>query len=171
MSKSGGKQAVPSDQRLEDFVADILDEEGHEKVDASRFFAEQGKGRPIYARRCNAGKDVYGKQRRVDIILYHPRLHPDCLVIQCKWQVSSGSVEQKYPFEVLSIKQNECDTIIILDGEGYSSGAKQWLIEQAGKGRKLRHVLTQGKFTEMANKSKFSNDTQAALKKSLPSGK
>ncbi len=41
-----------------------------------------------------------------------------CLVIQCKWQVSTGSVEENYPFQVLSIQLNEFDTIIVLDGGG-----------------------------------------------------
>ena len=65
------------------------------------------------------------------------------MVIQCKWQASPGSVDEKFPFEVLSIQLNEFDTIIVLDGGGYSRGAEQWLRGQAGK-NKLRHVLSLG---------------------------
>ena len=78
----------------------------------------------IYSWQFEIGKSIYGKRRFVDLILYHPRLYPECLTIQCKWQASSGSVEEKYLYEVLSIHQNEYDTIIILDGGGYSAGAK-----------------------------------------------
>ena len=92
------------------------------------------------------GKSIYGKNRLVDVILYHPSLWPDCLCIQCKWQTSGGSVDEKYPYEVLSIAKNDVDTIIILDGDGYSQGARQWLLDQAGKNR-LKHVFNQGEFS------------------------
>lgn len=52
------------------------------------------------------------------------RVWPDGLVIQCKWQASSGSVEEKYPFEVLNIQKDEYPTIIVLDGGGYSKGSE-----------------------------------------------
>ena len=120
-----------SGRRLEEFIADVLNERGYLFVPPIRFFPARELAQPIYTRQCEIGKDIYGKKRRVDAILYHPRLYPECLVIQCKWQASGGSVEEKYPFEVLSIAQNQFDTIIILDGGGYSSGARQWLINQS----------------------------------------
>ena len=58
-------------------------------------------------------------------MLIHPNLFSESFVIQCKWQSSPGSVDQKYPFGVLSIQQDEYDTVIMLDGGGYSVGAKQ----------------------------------------------
>ena len=122
-----------SGRRLEDFVADVLNEREYLLVPPVRFFPARELEQPIYTRQCEIGQDLYGKKRRVDAILYHPRLYSKCLVIQCKWQASGGSVEEKYPFEVLSISQNQFDTIIILDGDGYSAGAKQWLTTQAGQ--------------------------------------
>ena len=68
-------------------------------------FAMREMEQPIYTKQCEVGRDIYGKNRRVDFLLYHPRKWPQSLVIQCKWQASSGSVEEKYPFEVLSIQQ------------------------------------------------------------------
>lgn len=143
-----------SGKRLEDFAADILDEHGYKYVLPVRFFPMRELDQPIYTRQCEIGKDIYGKRRRVDLILYHPRLWEDCLVIQCKWQASSGSVEEKYPFEVLSIQQNEFDTIIVLDGGGYSDGAKQWLLNQAGK-TKLLQVFSQGDFQRFASRGRI----------------
>ncbi|MCS1416619.1 MAG: hypothetical protein M2R46_04370 [Verrucomicrobia subdivision 3 bacterium] len=105
---------------------------------------------PLFARQCKVGKDIYGKTKRVDVILYHPRLWKNCLVIQSKWQSSHGSVEEKYPFEVLSIAQNDFDTIIILDGGGYTDGAKQWIINQSGQNH-LKHVFNQGEFSRFAS--------------------
>ena len=108
---------------------------------------------PIFARQFEVGKDIYGKKRRVDIIIYHPDLYPNCLAIQCKWQSSRGSVEEKYPFEVLNIEQSAYDTIIILDGGGYSPGAKEWLSNKSNK-NKLLHVFNKAEFFQFANSGK-----------------
>lgn len=79
---------------------------------------------PIFAKQCSVGQDLYGRNRRVDFILYHPQRWANCLVIQCKWQASTGTIDEKFPFEVFSIQKNEFDTIIVLDGGGYSSEAE-----------------------------------------------
>lgn len=139
---SRGGRANRRGQVLEKATRDLLEEE-YLFVSKTRFFALRDLRQPIFTEQCKVGKDIYGKRRRVDFILYHPQRWPDCLVIQCKWQAAKGSVEEKYPFEVLSIQLNEFDTIIVLDGGGYTKGASTWLNSQAGK-NKLRHVFTQG---------------------------
>ena len=65
-------------------------------------------------------------------------------------QASSGSVEEKYPFEVLNIQLDGYPAIILLDGGGYTKGAEQWLKGQAGKNR-LRHVFNLGDFQRFAS--------------------
>ena len=137
-----GARANRRGRTLENAINDLLSEE-YEQVSPARFFALRELRQPIFAEQCPIGRDIYGKQRRIDFILYHPQRWADCLVIQCKWQASPGSVDEKFPFEVLSIQLNEFDTIIVLDGGGYSRGAEQWLRGQAGK-NKLRHVLSLG---------------------------
>lgn len=151
---AGGTLANKAGRRLETFVSDILTERGYEQVDAHAFPPMCLMEQPIYSTQFETSQDIYGKRRRVDVILYHPRLYPKRLVIQCKWQSSAGSVEQKYPFEVLCIEQDKYETIILLDGGGYSEGAKQWLINQAGKNR-LKHVFDQGEFSRFASKGKI----------------
>ena len=141
-------------QRLEDFAANILDDKGYMFVIPTRFYPARELEQPIYSRQYELGKDIYGKKRKVDIILYHPRLYSYNLAIQCKWQSSSGSVEEKYPFEVQSIAQNRIDTIIILDGGGYSAGAKQWLINQTGK-ENLLHVFDRNEFSDFVDKGRL----------------
>ncbi len=151
VNQSGGTLANKSGKRLERFVSEILDERDYLKVEAIRFNPMRELEQPIYAQQYEIGKDIYGKNRRVDVILYHPRLYPDCMVIQCKWQASRGSVEEKCPYEVLNIQQNRYDTIVLLDGGGYSAGARQWLLNQAGKNR-LKHVFDQGEFSRFASR-------------------
>ena len=154
MSPPQIKGANRSGKRLEDFVADMLEERDYLFVPPVRFFPSLELDQPIYTRQCELGKDIYGKRRRIDFILYHPRLWKDCLAIQCKWQAARGSVEEKYPFEVLSIAQNAFDTLIVLDGGGYSSGAEQWLVNQAGK-KRLLEVLSQGDFQRFASRGRI----------------
>ena len=152
--KSGGTVANRAGSRLERFVSEKLDERGYRDVPPAQFYPARVLEQTIYTKQFEIGKSIYGKNRCVDLILYHPALWPECLCIQCKWQASSGSVEEKYPFEVLSIAHSDVDTIIILDGGGYSDGAKLWLINQAGKNR-LKHVFNQGEFSRFVTKGRI----------------
>ena len=98
-----------------------------------RFFAGRYLQRLIFADHVVTGRNIYAKERRVDFILYHPHKWPDNLVIQCIWQASAGSVDEKFPFEVEYIAHNGLPAAIVLDGSGYSIGAKHWLLQQQGK--------------------------------------
>ena len=152
MAINSGQRANRTGKHLETFVAGLLDDYGYEEVERGLFFSlrDQGLQQPIFAYECTVGKTIYGGNRRVDFILYHPTKHPDCLVIQCKWQTSSGSVDQKYPYDVENIRINTQPTIIILDGGGYSAGAEKWLKAQAGNNN-LLHVYNQGEFARYAS--------------------
>ena len=147
---SNGQRANLSGKRLENHVASVLDDFRYSKVLPKNFFdLKNGVGNPIYARQCYAGTSIYNRKRRVDIILHHPQKWADCLVIQCKWQSRSGSVDEKYPFEVLSINKNPFPTVIVLDGGGYSSVSGEWLRSKAGKGNLLQ-VCNLGEFDNFA---------------------
>ena len=124
---------------LEANVCELLDED-YQLVSPLRFFALKCLRQPIFAQQVVTGKNIYGKKRHVDVILYHPSKWTDCLVIQCKWQASAGSVDEKFPFEVECIAHDPYPVVIILDGGGYSDGAKAWLMEQRGK-RNLVDVI------------------------------
>ena len=150
---ANGTRANLRGRRLEYDIESLLRED-YEKVSSKDFFDLYKSDTPIFAAQCPLGKDIYGKNRRVDFILYHPVRWPDCLVIQCKWQASSGSVEQKYPFEVLTIEMNEFATIIVLDGGGYSEGSKKWLKNQVGKNN-LLHVFDLGEIHRFHSKGKL----------------
>ena len=136
-----GKRANRRGKTLENSVADLLSEE-YERISPARFFAARCLQQPIYAAQVPTGMNIYGKERRVDFILHHPHNWPKCLVIQCKWQASPGSVDEKFPFEVECIAHDAFPTIIVLDGGGASKGAKNWLLSQRGH-RNLVDVLDQ----------------------------
>ena len=144
---SSGGRANRRGRILERYVRELLTEE-YERVTANRFFAMRSLNQPIFAEQVETGTSIYNKKRVVDFALYHPQRWPECLVIQCKWQTSSGSVDEKYPYEVENIAHAGFPTIIVLDGGGYSDGARQWLLAQRGK-RNLVDVCSQGDISRM----------------------
>ena len=75
-------------------------------------------------------------------------------LIQCKWQASAGTVDEKFPFEVLSINADRYPAILVLDGNGYSQGAEQSIRGQAGKNR-LRHVMNLGDFQRFVSRGEL----------------
>ena len=152
MVLSGRTKSKRANLELKRFVASQLEEFGYEFIPSNRFHASSILDKPIYTTHYHVGNSIYEKPLYVDLILYHPIKYPKELAIQCKWQSSSGSVEEKYPFDVLNIAYNQVDTIIILDGGGYSDRSREWLISQSGTNN-FKHVFTQKEFVRFANKS------------------
>lgn len=83
--------------------------------------------------------------------------------IECKWQQSSGSVDEKFPYLYLNCIEQmpESNIIIIIDGSGAKPGAVEW-IRQAAKDKlytneKNRHktiqVLSLAGFIAWANQT------------------
>ena len=147
MARSGGWRANKRGQNLKHHMGSLLNED-YQQVSARRFFAARCLEQPIFAEQVQVGTNIYAKSRRVDFMVFHPQRWPDCLCIQCKWQTSAGSVEEKYLFEIECIAQGAFETIIVLEGEGYRNGARQWLLAQRGK-RKLIDVCNMGEITRM----------------------
>ena len=72
------------------------------------------------------------------------------MVIESKWQQSSGSVDEKFPYLVLNIRERyPCATIIVLDGGGFKKGAEEWLRRQVND--KLVHVFNMMEFQKWSN--------------------
>ncbi|MGE0388006.1 MAG: PD-(D/E)XK nuclease superfamily protein [Gammaproteobacteria bacterium] len=55
--------------------------------------------------------------------------------IECKWQQTTGSVDEKLPYTYLSCVEAipEPFVIILIDGDGFRPGAIQWLRDAARK--------------------------------------
>ena len=71
---------------------------------------------------------IYGHKGNTEFLLisekYHLRIR-----IECKWQQSAGSVDEKLPYLYLNTIEAmpEKDIIILIDGDGFKKGAKTWL--------------------------------------------
>lgn len=146
-----GGRAVRTGNALERVVLHALDDNKYTFIPHRQFLAACCLPQPLYTRQINACDSVYGTQVFADFMLYHPQKWPNKLIIECKWQQSSGSVDEKYPYNVLNIReQYPCPAIILLDGEGYKAGAAAWLRRQVD-GVKLLHVFSMVQFQTWVN--------------------
>jgi len=151
----GGTQANYTGTVLEKFVQQRLDERGYTYVKPQKFNPARYMEQPIYTKRLHIGMNIYDTDMYCDLILYHPTKWPDNLIIECKWQQSNGSVDEKYPFLVLNITMRyPCPSLVLLDGSGYRAGAEKWLRKQSGNGNFL-HVFSMAEFSKWANQGKI----------------
>lgn len=149
--KTQGGTAVEYGNQLERFVWHTLMDRKYEFVPAKRFLASRILPQPIFTRQIVIGNSIYNTPLKSDFMLHHPQKWPDSLIIECKWQQVSGSVDEKYPYTVQNIKEKyPCPAVILLDGDGYKPGAKAWLCSQVDD--KLLAVFSMSEFQKWVNK-------------------
>ncbi len=108
---------------------------------ARLFVAQYAIGQSIYSLPLNADFWVCGA----------PGL-PAGLAIEVKWQQSTGSVDEKFPYLVHNIKEcYPCPALVIADGGGQRPGALHWLRGQAGGN--LLAVFSLAEFMAWANRN------------------
>jgi hypothetical protein len=76
---------------------------------------------------------IYGHQGKTEFKLVSKRYGD--YRIECKWQQSAGSVDEKFPYLYLNCieRMPESNIIIILDGDGAKQGAVSWLKQAVSK--------------------------------------
>lgn len=147
-----GTQPKNKGTPLEQLIVTSLHSRGYTAIPPRKFTPARYLEQPIYSSRFHIGPSIYNTPQYCDFILYHPEKWESNLIIELKWQQSSGSVDEKYPYLVLNIQlKYECPTILLLDGGGYKPGAEKWIRAQAGKGN-LLHVFNMTEFATWVNK-------------------
>lgn len=77
---------------------------------------------------------VYGHKGNTEFLLISKKyeLH---MRIECKWQQSAGSVDEKLPYLYLNAAEAmpENDILILIDGSGWKAGAINWLKDAVAK--------------------------------------
>ena len=96
---------------------------------------------------------IYETPRKCDFLVLNKDKFPDGLIIECKWQHSKGSVDEKYPFALFNIFKIGVPTIILLDGGGYKPAAMKWLKDQVDEKRALIGVHNMTEFQALVNKN------------------
>ena len=84
----------------------------------------------VFVRQYRKFTTLYGARMRLDFFVRHPQRWPDGLAIECKWQQSAGSVDEKFPYVVASLLKLACPSAIFLAGGGYTDRARDWLLAQ-----------------------------------------
>jgi hypothetical protein len=71
---------------------------------------------------------IYGHKGNTEFLLKSKEYNRE-IRIECKWQQSPGSVDEKFPYLYLNCIESmpEDDIIVIVDGNGYKEGALNWL--------------------------------------------
>lgn len=148
---TSGKQANYTGSVLEKFVSDRLIERKYQYIPREKFKAALYLKQPIYTKQLHLGDSIYETPMYGDFVLYHPKLHPNCLIIECKWQQAGGSVDEKYPYFILNVQtKHPHKTLVLLDGGGYKPKAELWMKKQVGNN--LLNVFNMGEFQKWVNK-------------------
>ena len=153
-TETSGARANRTGGNLEGFVEDTLKREGY-----SEFWNHKDQiynniksiGGKQYAKQVPIGETIYNSKRRCDFIIFNQEKFEDGLVIECKWQSSAGSVDEKYPFLIFNIIKSGVPTIILLDGDGYKKAAMEWLKEQVDPRRSIIGVYNMKEFQQKVN--------------------
>jgi len=136
---------------LEAYVDGVLRNQGYREVDdrdIANYIVNEHPGH--YARQVKLGKGIYGTGIKTDFVVYR-RDAKAPLIIECKWQESGGTADEKLPFLVANVR--ECypyETCVVIDGAGFRPGAVEWLKRQ--KDRKIVGVFRMQEFQTWANK-------------------
>jgi len=71
---------------------------------------------------------IYGHGGNTEFLLISKKYNLK-IRIECKWQQSAGSVDEKLPYLYLNTIEAmpEKDIMILIDGDGFKAGAKVWL--------------------------------------------
>lgn len=106
-------------------------------------------------------ENIYGQQSKTEFKIVSKRYGE--YRIECKWQQSSGSVDEKFPYLYLNCVERmpERRIILIVDGRGARPGAVEWLRRAAreklylGPGQldKEIQVFSMTEFVIWANKT------------------
>ncbi len=74
-----------------------------------------------------AGRRLWGAKRKIDVVLTDEK-NGKRLGIECKYQSSSGSAEEKIPSTIQDIASWPIPGIVVIAGEGFSANMQGFLM-------------------------------------------
>jgi hypothetical protein len=78
-------------------------------------------------RQYRLGRRIWGAQRHIDVILTHPQERTR-LGIECKFQQSKGSAEEKVPLILKDISTWPIPGLVVFAGEGFTPHMQGYLL-------------------------------------------
>jgi len=151
---SSGTKANKTGNRLQNFVETILKEHDYAEFwnyKHQAFDQRKSIGGKQYMTQLPVGKTIYDTERICDFFVVNKDKFPNDLIIECKWQQSTGSVDEKYAYLVFNIVKLGVPTVVLLDGDGYKPAAKAWLKDQVNPKGALIAVWDMKEFSTAVN--------------------
>lgn len=105
-----------------------------------------------YARQVYVGPGIYGSDIYVDFYIMGNAAISAGLIIECKWQQTSGSVDEKLPY--LNFNIQNCyptQALVLIDGGGMKTQAISWLSTQVKHNQNLFAVYDLREFIIWSN--------------------
>lgn len=90
-----------------------------------------------YLRQVRMGVSILGRQRLVDFVVYDENRRQ--LGIECKYQASSGSAEDKLVHTISDFDGRPVQHILVFGGDGFSKNIKGYLLS-TGKAIELEQL-------------------------------
>ncbi len=92
------------------------------------YVMELGESLSLEARtEVKVGRRVWGAKRSIDVVLTHPQTR-QTLGIECKYQSSGGTAEEKIPATVEDIRAWPIRGIVVIAGSGFSDNMRGYLM-------------------------------------------
>ncbi|ARV62484.1 hypothetical protein BZZ01_31090 [Nostocales cyanobacterium HT-58-2] len=160
MARTQGARANKSGEILESHVETTLRAHDYFQVSSQRpkklqrdFLLNSIFLPKRYAKQVYIGTGIYQTDVYVDFYVVGLSAMPSGLIIECKWQESGGSVDEKFPYLNLNIQHSyPAPTIIVIGGEGMREGAIDWLKARVTDNHNLLGVHSLDRFIAWANK-------------------
>lgn len=73
------------------------------------------------------GRRIWGARRKIDVVLKHPITRVS-LGLECKFQGSAGSAEEKIPATIDDIQAWPIRGIVVFAGNGFSTNIRAYLL-------------------------------------------
>ncbi len=155
MTMTQGARANQAGKILESNVETILSVHGYFQVGnhvSKEFLFNASLLAKRYAKQVYIGSGIYKTILKVDFFVMGLPVMPSGLIIECKWQESGGSVDEKFPYLNLNIQDSyPAPTIVVIGGEGMREGAIKWLRQQVASNPNLLAVHTLDRFIAWSN--------------------
>ena len=104
----------------------------YRRLIARYVFANYGpRGVQVYEE-VQAGTSIIGKQRRLDLMVLH-RPKNTAVAIECKYQESTGTVDEKIPYALDDLEALPMPGVIAYAGKGFSEGVLH-LLQSSARG-------------------------------------
>ncbi|MEA5502983.1 PD-(D/E)XK nuclease superfamily protein [Halotia wernerae UHCC 0503] len=105
-----------------------------------------------YAKQVYIGEGIYGSDIYVDFYIIGSASISSGLIIECKWQQTSGSVDEKLPYLNLNIQKcYPTQALVLIDGGGMKVKAISWLAAQVTENQNLLAVHNLSSFLVWSN--------------------